>query len=440
MARSTSSRPLFSARPVLAGAVVLGVAAALALSTAPSARAVGLIDLGDATSFAVLGGQTVTNTGVSVVQGDVGLSPGTSITGFQGGPGVVTDGTLHATDALAARAQASLQRAYDQSASLSPQASISLADPADRLLTPGVYASDGVDALLPDTAALTFAGDAASTWVIQVPQDLTIGSGTSMVFTGGASGCNVFWQVGRSATIGGGSAFAGTVMAQTSISVVATSTVDGRLLARTGAVTLDTTRIVRDASCNEAPQITSSAPTDATAGTPYAFTVTATGSPTPTFTSTTLPAGLSLDATTGVISGTPTTPGTTTVTVTATNGVAPADTATYTLTTLEAAVVTPPVVPVTPPVVPVTPPVTPVTPVVPGTPTTPGSTTPPATTTRITPVADRGRVSARDGGALAYTGSEATLPLAVGAAALLAGLALVLGTRLRRRGEQQHRG
>ena len=404
MARSLTTRPFALT------AAVLGVSAALALSVAVPAHADNLIDLQGAARFGVLGGTTVTNTGLSTVLGDVGVSPGTAVTGFQGGPGVVTGGQVRQNDALAIEAQASLQRAYLASAALTPQANVDIGSLGTTGLTPGVYASTGVDALLPDNGAIAFAGSAASTWVFQIPRDLTIGANTRMTFSGGASGCNVYWQVGGSATLGGGSAFAGTVMAQTSISVVSATTVDGRLLARNGAVTLDTTTIVRDTSCNAAPLITSGAPTTATEGTPYTFPVTSTGTPDATYTATGLPAGLSIDATTGVISGTPTTPGTSTVTITASNGTSPDDTSVVTITVRAPA----PVPTATP--TPTAPAVAPT-----GTPSGPAG------------AGGGGGGTGQPTGELAFTGSDPTVPLSIAAALLAAGATLMVLLRRRRR-------
>lgn len=284
----------------------------------------GPLNLGTATSFSVLGASAVPNTGLTVLGADLGLSPGptSAITGFP--PGIV-GGTTHATDAVAAQAQTDLTTAYNTAASLTPQQS-GLTDLTNLSLTPGVY-SGGALSL---SGNLVLAGTAESVWVFQASSTLITGSNSSITVTGGASVCNVFWQVATSATLGSDSDFVGTILAQTSISANTNADVQGRLLARTGAVTLDDNTITGTVGCPVAtgsvvqtsPTFVNSTPSNAVVGTAYSYRVSATGGTPSTYsiTSGTLPAGLRLDATSGIISGTPTTPGTYTFTVTANNG------------------------------------------------------------------------------------------------------------------------
>lgn len=300
----------------------------LALLPAGAANAVtqidGPVDLGTAFPFAVLAGETVTNTGPSVLNGDLGLSPGTSLTGFEF---ATVNGTTHATDTVAAQAQIDLTTAYGVAAGLTPTQT-GLGDLTGLSLTPGVYSGGDLSV----TGALTLEGTADAVWVFQAASTLTAATGSIITVTGGASACNVFWQVGSSATLNPGAAFVGTVMANVSVTAETAATVTGRLLARTGAVTLDSNVITAPTECStppgtvtSSPEITSAAPPAGEAGVDYSFTVTASGSPTPALSvaSGELPPGLTFDSATGVISGQPTTPGTYTFAIAARNEVAP---------------------------------------------------------------------------------------------------------------------
>jgi len=324
---------------ILAAALGVALAAIAAPTSASAAIPDGGIDLRTATPYGVLAAATVTNTGTTTITGDLGLSPNSAVTGFP--PGIL-NGVFHLADAVALGAKNDLTTAYNQAAGLPPTTS-GLGDLVGLTLVPGVYSGDALSL----SGTLRLEGTATSVWVFQAASTLITASASNIVITGGATGCNVFWQVGSSATFGTGTAFAGTVMAAEDITATTGATFAGRLLALNGAVTLDTNVITRPSGCEVAsPAVTSPAPTDATVGTPYSFTVVATGTPTPTYSITAgaLPAGLSLDSVTGVISGTPTTAGTATFTVTAANGVTPAVDSVYTITTaaaLPAAAITP---------------------------------------------------------------------------------------------------
>lgn len=156
-------------------------------------------------------------------------------------------------------------------------------------LVPGVYS--GGELSLDGGGILTLAGSATSVWVFTASTTLVTGSASAIVLTGGASACNVFWRVGSSATLGTDSDFVGTVMAEQSITATTGTDVVGRLLAAGAAVTLDTTDVTVPTGCaaagtvgtNGGPVFTSGSPVDATVGESYAFTVSATGTPAPTF-------------------------------------------------------------------------------------------------------------------------------------------------------------
>src|ERR1700722_16152379 len=201
---------------------------AMAIGTAPS--------LGTADPFGVLAASTVTNTGPSTVGGNLGLYPGTSITGFP--PGNVL-GTIHATDAVAGNAQSDTTTAYNTAAGEAPDVVLPSADLTGLTLTPGVYQNGS--AMLLDTngtVTLNGQGNPASVFIFQVGSTLTTGTNSTISYINGAQPCNVFWQVGSSATLGTSSLFVGTILADQSISVSDTVTVNGRLLASNGAVTL----------------------------------------------------------------------------------------------------------------------------------------------------------------------------------------------------------
>ncbi|MHB8671032.1 MAG: ice-binding family protein [Acidimicrobiales bacterium] len=258
------------------------------------------VGLGAAGSFAVLAGSTVTNTGPSTINGDLGVSPGTAVTGFP--PGTV-NGTVHAGDAAAAQAQSDLTTAYTDAAGRPGGAAVA-GDLGGQTLTPGVYNSAASLGLTGDLT-LNGLGDPNAVFIFQIGSTLTTASASHVNLINAAQSCNVFWQVGSSATLGTNSTFRGNILALTSITVQTGATVDGRTLARNGAVTLDTNTVTR-ATCATPTTTTTGAATTTTAAA-AATTTTAAGAATttPTGSTATIPAGGT--ATTSPSGGTATT-------------------------------------------------------------------------------------------------------------------------------------
>jgi len=192
------------------------------------------VGLGAADSFAVLAGQSVSNSGSSTVNGDLGVSPGTAVTGFP--PGTL-NGKLHSADAVAAQAQSDLRTAYDDASGRTPAVSLP-ADLGGLTLTPGVYKSASSSFALNGGLTLNAQGDPNAVFILQAASTLTTASASHVNLLNGAQSCNVFWQIGSSATLGASSVFAGDILAFTSISISDGVAMNGRALARNGAVTL----------------------------------------------------------------------------------------------------------------------------------------------------------------------------------------------------------
>ncbi len=204
------------------------------------------LDLGAACSFGILGGSTVTNVAgtATSVSGDVGVWPGSAITGF--GPPASITGAQHAGDATAQAAQGSLTTAYNNAAGAAGGAVLP-PDIGGLTLPPGVYRTTSAQPSLGITGNLTLdgQGDPNAVWIFQVVSTVTTAAGNSQVILiGGAQSHNVFWQVGSSATLGTNTMFTGTIMAQASITLTTGATLNGRALARSGAVTMDTNSVV----------------------------------------------------------------------------------------------------------------------------------------------------------------------------------------------------
>jgi type VI secretion system secreted protein VgrG len=243
---ATSLSAAVSANTVAPGSARSAVPA---VATAPS--------LGTASSFAVLAGSTATNTGDTTINGDLGVSPGTAITGFP--PGIVT-GATHLADAVALQAQNDVTTAYNALAGQACDTDLTDQDLGGRTLTPGVYCFSS-SAQLTGALTLDAVGDPGAVFVFQIGSTLTTASNASVVMTNGANQCNVYWQVGSSATLGTDTAFAGSILAGASITLNTGADVIGRVLAREGAVTMDNNVISYDLCSSAAITPTAEAPT-----------------------------------------------------------------------------------------------------------------------------------------------------------------------------------
>lgn len=242
----TSRRPFRSAGRT--GAAIVG-AAGLTLGISIAALASALpVPEGDAAPFALLASSTITNTNTSTVDGDIGVHPGSEITGYDDGANsVVHTGELHLADGVAEDAQVSATNAYNSADGQGADQTFPTAQLAGMTLTGGVYDSLTGDFNNSGTLTLDAEGDPSTVWVFQMESTLVTGSGSSVELINGASSCNVYWVVGSSATLGSGSTLVGTVMADQSITMNSGATLYGRAWALDAAITLDNNVI--DTTC-----------------------------------------------------------------------------------------------------------------------------------------------------------------------------------------------
>ena len=228
---------------------IVALAVCLAFAAVPAAAQAAAVDLGTVKPFVVLGGSAVTNTGPSVLYGDLGVSPGTSLTGF-GLPAVV-NGATHNNDAVAAQAQLDLTNAHNVAAGqpVPPGNVLTGTNLGNRTLSPGAYRYTS-SAQLTGTLTLDAHGDADAEFIFEIGSTLTTASASSVVLVNGASPCNVYWQVGSSATLGSTTAFQGNLMALQDISLNSNASVIGRVLAGRGISLID--NFLYNGSCDSA--------------------------------------------------------------------------------------------------------------------------------------------------------------------------------------------
>jgi hypothetical protein len=200
------------------------------------------VALGSTSAFAILAGSTVTSTGPSVVTGDLGISPGSALTGF---PPAIVNGTKHLSNPTAAQAKLDLTTAYNNAAGRN-QAPITISgNIGGQTLTPGLYKSTSTLAISSGDLTLDAQGDANAVFIFQMASSFTVTSGRQVILSGGAKAANIFWQVGSSATIGTRAIFKGNILADQSITFETGSVLEGRALTRIGAVTLDSSTLTR---------------------------------------------------------------------------------------------------------------------------------------------------------------------------------------------------
>ncbi len=250
---SGAAQPVWSMSLALfAIGIVLSLVGSAAAASTP-------VPLATTDSFAVLAGAGITNTGPTTLNGDIGTFPTTSVSGA--GSLTIT-GTNHGGDAVTQQAKSDLVTAYNIAAGEGPTIPVS-ADLAGQTLTPGVYNSASALGLT-GNLTLNAGGDPNAVFVFQAGSTLTTASASSITLENAAQACNVFWQVGSSATLGTGSSFRGTIIALTSITLTTGATVEGRVLARNGAVTLDTNTITKPACTTGTTTTTTETTTETT--------------------------------------------------------------------------------------------------------------------------------------------------------------------------------
>jgi hypothetical protein len=240
-----------------AGLIIIASVGALVVYAASPAPT----NLRTASNFAVLAGSAITNIGSSVVSGDLGISPGTAVTGFP--PGVL-NGTQHVADATAAQAKSDLSTAYNDLVGRTPVTRIGT-ELGGTIVGPGVYDSGDGTFGLTGTLTINAGGDQSAIFIFKSATTFITASGSNVVLAGGAQACNIFWIVGSSATLGTNSTLQGNLLALTSVTLTTNSRVIGSVLAQNGAVTLDSSTVTKSTCATPTASVaTSTAPATST--------------------------------------------------------------------------------------------------------------------------------------------------------------------------------
>ncbi|MDB4978206.1 MAG: hypothetical protein JWM56_392 [Candidatus Peribacteria bacterium] len=212
---------------------------AVALAASPSA-----VNLRSAGDYVLMAGAAITSTSTTTVTGNLGLSPGTAVTGF--GPGVIA-GVQHIGDTAAATAQGDLTTAYNDAAGRPADATLGT-ELGGTTIAPGVYVSASGTFEITGNVTLDAKGDPNAVFIFQTATTVVTASSSQVILAGGAQACNIFWQAGSSTTIGANSIFKGNILALASVTLNTGASVDGRVLARNGSITMQANTITK-ASC-----------------------------------------------------------------------------------------------------------------------------------------------------------------------------------------------
>ena len=218
--------------------LIIGLAVAAMFVSHEATAVQALVPLGSAAPFGVLAATTATTIPTTTINGDLGVSTGNTVSGAP-----IVNGTLHLGDPIAAQAQLDLTTAYNDAAGRTVAAITVAGNLGGQTLAPGLYKSASSLEISSGDLTLDAQGDPNAVWIFQMGSTLVTTVGRQVILTGGAQAARIFWQVGSSATIGGSSVFKGTILADQSITMNTSATLDGRTLARNGAVALDANTI-----------------------------------------------------------------------------------------------------------------------------------------------------------------------------------------------------